>query len=84
MTSSDYKERFKAEYTQLAYRYKKLDDMVYDWDCGRLKFEPTCPRGIFDYQLKAMKKYLDVMEIRAEIEKIDLCDIQVSIEGDLT
>lgn len=32
MTSSDYKDRFKAEYYQLEYRYKKLKKMMDDWD----------------------------------------------------
>ena len=34
MTSSDYKDRFKAEYYQLEYRYNKLKKMMDDWDSG--------------------------------------------------
>ena len=31
MLSSDYKDRFKAEYYQLEYRYNKLKKMLEDW-----------------------------------------------------
>ena len=38
MNSADYKERFKAEYYQLANRFKGLKKMLEEWDRGKLKF----------------------------------------------
>lgn len=42
MNSSDYKERFKAEYLQVKIRYDKLHKMLVKWDAGTLNFTPTC------------------------------------------
>lgn len=72
MSSSDYRERFAAEYYQLEIRYTKLNAMVEKWDKGELNFTPTCPRATYDFQLKAMKEYLGVLQIRAKIENIEL------------
>ena len=70
MLSYDYKKRFLAEYWQLKIRYDKLNDMYNNWD--NLEFTPTCSKKIYEIQLGAMKKYLDVLTNRAVIEKIDL------------
>ena len=43
-----------------------------NWDNGTLSFIPTCPRAIYNFQLRAMKEYIDILEIRANIEKIEL------------
>ena len=72
MVSSDYRERFRAEYYQLSIRYTSLKSMLSRWDDNKLDFTPTCPRSIYDLQLKAMKDYLAVLEARAAIEHIDL------------
>lgn len=72
MLSSDYKERFKAEYYQLEIRFNKLDSMIRKWDEGKLDFTPTCPREIYDNQLDFMYNYLTVLQNRAEIENIKL------------
>lgn len=72
MTSSDYKERFKAEYYQLKIRFDKLVAMVEKWDKGELNFVPTCSRELYTRQLNAMKDYLDILEERAILEKVDL------------
>ena len=37
MNSADYKERFKAEYYQLANRFKGLKTMLEEWDRGKLQ-----------------------------------------------
>lgn len=70
MCSNDYKERFKAEYIQLAIRYKSLVNLCIKWDNSQLDFIPTCPREMYDDQLVVMKQYLDILEKRAEIENI--------------
>lgn len=72
MNSADYKERFKAEYNQLAIRYKGLKTMLDKWDNGTLQFKPTCPRSIYNMQIKAMTDYLAVLEARAVMENIVL------------
>lgn len=72
MNSDDYKERFKAEYYQLVTRYRGLKTMLEKWDCHELNFEPTCPRSIYNMQIKAMVDYIAVLEARAVMEEIDL------------
>ena len=72
MNSTDYKERFKAEYNQLAIRYKGLKAMLDKWDNGTLQLEPTCPRSTYNMQIKAMADYLAVLEARAVMENIVL------------
>ena len=71
MVSADYKERFKAEYIQLVNRYAGLRKMCDKWDKGELEFTPTCPREIYDRQLKAMDEYLNVLVERDAIEGIN-------------
>jgi hypothetical protein len=72
MNSSDYKDRFKAEYYQLKIRYDKLHTMCEKWDKGELDFTPTCPRTLYARQLNAMVFYLKVLEERAKIEQVKL------------
>lgn len=72
MTSSDYKERFKAEYAQVVVRYERLKDMLKEWDNGTLRFEPTCPRSTYNLQIKAMADYIAILEARAVMEHIVL------------
>ena len=72
MNSTDYKERFKAEYIQAAVRYEKLKAMLDKWDAGKLEFKPTCPRGVYNFQIRAMADYIASREARAAIENIEL------------
>lgn len=72
MNSADYKERFKAEYCQTKIRYDKLHKMIVKYEAGNLDFEPTCSIDLLKRQAGAMGQYLYCLEIRAEIEKIDL------------
>ena len=72
MQSDDYKERFKAEYHQLAIRLDKLDKMLEKHENGTLEFEPTCPISLLVEQRDAMADYLCILEEGAEIEGIDL------------
>ena len=72
MNSSDYKDRFKAEYYQLKIRYDKLHNMCEKWDKNELDFTPTCSRFTYARQLNAMAFYLKILEERAVAEKIEL------------
>ena len=72
MESADYKERFKAEYYQTKIRYDKLHKMLVKYEARTLEFEPICPIEILQDQAYYMGNYLKTLEIRAEIEKIEL------------
>ena len=72
MTSTDYKERFKAEYYQLKIRRDKLKAMVDKWDAGQLEFTPTCSREVYAFQLYTMDGYLDVLRHRAFYEDVEV------------
>ena len=72
MNSDDYKDRFKAEYWQTKIRYNKLHRMTVKYEAGTLDFEPSCPLAILKAQKSEMGYYLNMLEVRAEIEGIDL------------
>lgn len=72
MKSADYRERFQAEYYQLAIRFRKLTAMCNKWDGCELDFTPTCPRSTYTVQLRAMEDYLDCLELRAVLEGVPL------------
>ena len=72
MGSDDYKERFVAEYAQLKIRYNKLYAVLEKYAADKLDFKPTCPIEILYEQLDHMEAYLNVLEIRAKYEDIEL------------
>lgn len=72
MLDECYKERFRAEYWQLKIRVEKLLLLITKYDEGTLDFKPSCSIGILRNQLDAMERYLQILKLRAKIEKIDL------------
>ena len=72
MLSADYKERFQAEYRQTKIRYDKLHAMIVKADAGKLEFELTCPLELLKRQAAAMGQYLYCLEVRAQIEGVEL------------
>ena len=72
MNSPDYKERFKAEYYQLAIRQSKLLDLLVKYKAGTLNFVPRCSYELLYEQAQAMGRYLVLLRARAEIEGINL------------
>ena len=62
MASDDYKQRFKAEYYQTEIRY----------EANVVDFEPKCSIDILKKQASYMGDYLYMLEVRAEIEGIEL------------
>ena len=72
MNSRNYKERFKAEYWQGRIRYSKLFRMLVKYKAGTLGFIPDCSFELLEEQLYVMRKYLMLLEVRAEVEKINL------------
>ena len=81
MNSSDYKERFIAEYWQLKIRYEKLKHFnnlieaafrTNGHDPAVVEPEHDCPYGLLKEQQEVMERYLHILEIRALIEDIKL------------
>jgi len=68
----DYKIRFIKEYRDLNDRYEKLHKMLIKYDAGTLEFKPTCPVDLLRRQKAFMGNYLYCLEVRAEIEGINL------------
>lgn len=72
MKSSDFKDRFRAEYYQLEIRLKKLRDMIEKYELGTLPFKPNCPIELLAAQAQLMEAYLNVLKERADIEGVEL------------
>lgn len=76
MLSDDYRERFVAEFLQAKIRYKKLKKFCNKIEAAQMKGteEPKhdCPLELLREQQKHMGQYLYTLEVRAEIEGIDL------------
>lgn len=77
VTSSDYKERFRAEYCETKIRYLKLHDMIVKYEAGVLDFKPSCSLELLKRQAKAMGEYLFILELRGRIEKIHLPETDI-------
>ena len=62
MTSASYKERFIAEYAQLAIRIIKLSILVSNYERNKLGFKLDTPIELLKDQLNAMNDYLEILE----------------------
>lgn len=76
MNSADYKERFKGELYLLKLRIDVLSKMIEDYREGKLKFEPKCENVMLESQLFSKATYESVLKMRAEIEDIELEQIE--------
>ena len=74
MNSSNYKDRFIAEYLQLCIRKEKL------YNEGELEFELDCPIKMLEEQYDLMHKYAEKLEERAKIEDINLDMYKIELE----
>lgn len=72
MGSFDHNERFRAEYWQTKHRHDALHKMCIKYEAGTLDFEPKSCLNLLQEQLRHMREYLKCLEIRAEIEGIEL------------
>lgn len=72
MNSTDYKERFKAEYYQLKIRMDGLSVMLEKYKNETLNFTPSCSYDMLNGQLGVMELYASYLEDRAKIEDIEL------------
>ena len=75
MSSLDYRNRFKAEYYQLAIRIKKLTKTLDKIKVGNIDFKPDNSVDILSTQLEYMSRYLDILKERANTEKIELDEV---------
>lgn len=72
VSRNNYKDRFITEYKELKSRLDKLHKMIIKYKAETLDFEPDCPIELLEDQEYYMNEYLKVLQIRAEIEKINL------------
>lgn len=76
MSSTDYKERFKAEYCQTKIRYTKLKSFINRIEAaqraGTEEPKHDCPLDLLMDQQHYMERYLHILEVRAIIENIIL------------
>ena len=77
MTSDDYKQRFIAEYAQVAIRANKLSDIINRYFNDTLDFKLECGIWLLVEQYMVMKHYIEILQKRAKIENIDLTMIEV-------
>lgn len=70
--SNEWKERFSGEYWSLKHRYDNLHKMIVKYEAGTLDFTPNCSLELLKEQKAAMGKYLYILEVRAQIENINL------------
>ena len=69
-----WQERMKQEYRETKERYEKLHRMVTKYEAGVLEFTPNCSIDLLKQQKRHMGEYLHDLEIRAEIEGVNLYD----------
>ena len=81
MLNEDYKLCFRAEYWQTKIRYNRLHKMIIKMEANTLDFKPDCPYELLVRQARAMGEYLHALEIRAEIERIDLKEAEDDAEA---
>ena len=76
MQSTDYKERFIAEYEQTKIRYEKLKNFCNKIEVAEMTGTEApkhdCPLSLLREQQKCMGMYLSILEKRALIEGIDI------------
>lgn len=75
MKSEHWENRFLAEYRQTKIRHERLHRMIVKYHAETLDFKPKCDLGLLEEQESAMDHYLKILEIRAEIEGIDISEL---------
>lgn len=69
-----WQERMKREYHETKERYEKLHRAVTKYEAGTLNFTQKCSIDLLKQQKRHMGEYLHDLEIRAEIEGVNLYD----------
>ena len=81
MVNKDHRKRVTGEYHELKVRAEKLEAVLKKYDEGKDMFPSTFHPGLMREQLDYMKAYMRVLEARAELEGIDLEDIETPNEA---
>lgn len=68
----DYEERLIKEYSELLEKVSKLHAMNIKLKAGTLDSKLVCPAELLQEQEDVMTKYLEILEVRAEVENIKL------------
>lgn len=68
----DYKKRMVLEYAYIKEKYNKLHKLLIKYDAETLDFDLNCPPSLLKEQKRVMGEYLKILEIRAEIEGVNL------------
>lgn len=72
MLSEDPDDKFKAEYFQLENRFITLNEMLAEWDVGRLDPIPKGDRYTYGQALGSMRTYLQTLALLAKARGIDI------------
>ena len=72
--TNTWQERMKREYHETKERYEKLNRLLVKHAAGTLDFTLKCPIELLKAQREHMSDYLYTLEIRAEIEGVNLYD----------
>jgi hypothetical protein len=75
MNSSEYNERFRAEYFQLQNRVNRLSIILDNYRKGTLNFKPKCSIKLLDGQMRGMLIYKTHLEEAAKIQGISLEEV---------
>lgn len=67
---NNYIDRLIAEYRELKKRYDLLHLAIIKYKAGTLEFKLTCPIELLEKQACYMGNYLQILEIRLEMEKL--------------
>lgn len=68
----DWDDRFREEYQQLSTRAEKLRVILVAYKAETLTFQPKSSLNLLTTQYNVMKAYLKVLEMRAEVEGVEL------------
>lgn len=72
--TNTWQEHMKREYHETKERYEKLNRLLVKHAAGTLDFTLKCPIELLKAQREHMSDYLYTLEIRAEIEGVNLYD----------
>ena len=72
MSSTDWKDRFIAEYLQTKIRYEKLHKLIVRREVGKIEFNTPIPLESWNEQAYYMGMYLHELEKQAVLHGVEL------------
>ena len=76
LMNETWKDRFIQEYAYVKTKYERLHRMIVKYEADALDFKPNCSLELLKRQAAAMGTYLYILEIRSEIEGIELPEVK--------